>query len=830
MDLWPGDPMRSTGVGLLISTNAGRILRFDSGADAFAADFARGSELLGISHLKVATYLGTPYVFAARPGLFGGRGAILQFGDSQSGAANLPLQSFSMTVSNPNALAVTSSTSTPVSSCIGASCVIFPGSQGTTPEATLNIQCPIAGAPPGTPCEITQNAPNANILAQQCTITDPRVTTSSNGAGYTWSCTSSPLGVASLDVAPLCPNLNLPHTLLPPFLCAHAGPAGNQLVVGETSAQLLDQYSLNSVFLYSFDATQVLPSSTYDLVCKNYPNLPLVAWAPRSDLPTVEGTIVEDQAQPLYIDSTGFCDGGGHISKSASMTAFGLALDQNALPNGLQGFIDSKYANLLSTLKNAYSTVPSQITPAVYAVLANEITVSQSFFDQNPTNSQYVNCALSTLVQTNSDVVNNLAAFSDPGLPPMFNINPSGEIIQRVANLYLQLNNWFPSAGKAPPTTWPPASVPACVLTTTTPTDTYSCRSFDAPGAAAYTQVWNINDNGQVAVSSDAGSFIYDITSATWTPLPAPPASSGFTSQSIAALGINNAGVVVGGAQQTLGQQTVAEDGLILGSLTNPLSYQFSFFSNSSVTLPSGANYTEFRSISNAGLISGFVTNYGAYGLGFLFNPSANSIGGFSPGYTPIMPSLSDGSVSTFTILGDMNLAGVLVGSGISATQGREGVVVNTVTAKTLAFQVNGIATAARAINDIDPNSATNCVSANCSRIVGFTTDPITGLYANYYVDLDPVSGLQTPQPLVCSASGPTLTSPLAEGINNNGVITGQWTDAQGVIHGFVATPPPAASSPQLLLLGSKVAKPGAIDASPVKSATRNQMLWPVQP
>ncbi|HTT82749.1 MAG TPA: hypothetical protein VMF67_04665 [Rhizomicrobium sp.] len=36
--------------------------------------------------------------------------------------------------------------------------------------------------------------------------------------------------------------------------------------------------------------------------------------------------------------------------------------------------------------------------------------------------------------------------------------------------------------------------------------------SLDAPGATEFTQAWNINDNNVIAVSSDAGSFVYCIS------------------------------------------------------------------------------------------------------------------------------------------------------------------------------------------------------------------------------------------------------------------------------------------------------------------------------
>jgi hypothetical protein len=476
MDLWPGDPTQSslTGVGLLFATLDGRIVRFDSGKNAFAAqDFARGSELVGPSHLRVGTYLGTPNVFVTEPGLLTGKGAILRFGDAQSGSANVP-QSFNMNVGDPNALAVTTSSSVQASTCRnntsnnGDGCIIFPGTSSTMPEVALDIQCPMEGGTATTLC------PTGQILAQQCIATDPRVTVTDG----VWSCANSPLNVSTL-----CP---VPQTILPPFLCAHAGAAGNQFVIMETSAQQPDQNALNNLFVYYLDSSQVLPSMTYDLTCSGtptfpLPNLPLTAWAPRSDMPNVEGTIVEGLD---FIDSIGSCEQGKQYTKSGSMTTFGIALDTNNLPAAgsagtncitddetnipdetpLECFIDTKYANLQLTIQNACSTPTPQITSGECSSLESELTTSQSYFDDGPTSSAYVNCALASLWYTNSFVVNNLSAFSVPGSPPTYNINPSGEIIQRVSNLYLEMNNYFPTTGSSPPPTWPPPTPPGCTI------------------------------------------------------------------------------------------------------------------------------------------------------------------------------------------------------------------------------------------------------------------------------------------------------------------------------------------------------------------------------
>jgi hypothetical protein len=479
MDLWPGDPTQTTptGVGLLFSTLAGRIVRFDSATNEFitAADFAKGSELIGLSRMRVGSYLNTPYVFVTKPGLLG-KGSILQFGDTQTGTSNVP-QSFSTNVSNPYALAVTTSSSTSASSCepnnpSAPGCTIFPGTSPTTPELSLNIQCPMQGASASTPC------PSGPILAQQCLVADPRVSFGEGG----WTCSANGSTPSNLDVSTMCP---VPSTILPPFLCGYSGPTNNELVVVEVSAEQADAAALNNLFVYTSDVTQVEPGVS-DLTCTPdsfpaEPSLPLTAFAPRSDLLTVEGPIVEWGQGPTYapyfIDSIGACDQSKQNNKHPSMISFGLALDQNALPfaygpsNGtvyinyscneedstLQCFIDDKYFNLLTMLLNAASTSPPQISGgvsgAVYTKLHNDITTSQEDFD----GFDYCD-ALNQLVTTNSDVLSNLGAFSVPaGGAPMYNINPSGEIVQRISNLYTQINNYFEAA--SPPASWPPADL-----------------------------------------------------------------------------------------------------------------------------------------------------------------------------------------------------------------------------------------------------------------------------------------------------------------------------------------------------------------------------------
>jgi hypothetical protein len=75
---------------------------------------------------------------------------------------------------------------------------------------------------------------------------------------------------------------------------------------------------------------------------------------------------------------------------------------------------------------------------------------------------------------------------------------------------------------------------------------TYTCKVLDVPGAIQ-TQVWQLNNAGRVAASSELGGYTY--SGGVWLQLPPPPAASGYTQADLGAMGVNDAGVIAGFAR-----------------------------------------------------------------------------------------------------------------------------------------------------------------------------------------------------------------------------------------------------------------------------------------
>jgi uncharacterized protein YjdB len=454
MDIWPADATH--GVALLFTTIDGRIIRFDSGQAAFAGNFASGLGL-GLQKLKVGSFSSTPYAFAARVTLPTG-GAILQFGTPPASGANNPLATVSSGVSDPIGLAVTSSDSTPAANCVAPSSCNFLGG-----AVALQISGPgAANIPPG-----------AGILDQSCVVpADPRVTIS-NGA---WSCLGPQINVCSgtqttncvsptLDVANYCPGF--PHTVLPASLCGHSGPTGAGFAVVKGTAVTVDENINNTFPQTTVDPSVSLPGPN-NLTCAQNP---IFAWAPRSDLPAVEGTVPEDLALPnTFIDLSGYCDKGGGTTKLLSMYAYGLGLNTAASglgsgpTGGLFGFVTAKFTNLSSTIAAA----APQIDPTVAATLQGYVTQSQTYFNssyQNDVPNGY-SCALNSLASADSYLRAHLSGFSY-AQPPAGNPNPAGDVDGRLANLFLAINTYF--FMQPPNTTWPTTNVPPCVKLTASP-------------------------------------------------------------------------------------------------------------------------------------------------------------------------------------------------------------------------------------------------------------------------------------------------------------------------------------------------------------------------
>jgi hypothetical protein len=476
MDIWPADATH--GVSLLLTTLGGRIMRFDSASGALAADFAGGLGF-GLGRIKVGTYSTLTYAFVSQ--FTPGRGQILQFGPPASGA-NLPLASLSTGNKDPQGLATSSSGSVPATVCVAPSACAPLGTQLTTQLSGTG----------------TSNLPaTAPLLEESCVVkSDPRVTV----VGSTWSCAGG-----NLDVANYCPGF--PSTVLPGTMCGHSGPTGAGFVVVKSTAKTVDQNANNTFFQHTVDPNVPLPGP----LNLNCPQLEVFAWAPRSDLASIEGTIVEGGPAPgsnYFIDLSGFCDSGGGHSHVLSMMAYGLGLNSapSGMASGLPGFVTDKFTNLTSTI----SAASSQIDPSVGATVQGYVNQAQTFFNGGVAESASngYSCAMDSLASADAYVRANLAAFS--GLAPPGNPNPAGDIDGRLANLFLPIDLFFLS--QPANAEWPTNNVPPCVTLTPSP----ATVTISSTSAAAATLTWGPAATAyplsfppmQCSISASDGTFL----------------------------------------------------------------------------------------------------------------------------------------------------------------------------------------------------------------------------------------------------------------------------------------------------------------------------------
>ncbi len=263
---------------------------------------------------------------------------------------------------------------------------------------------------------------------------------------------------------------------------------------------------------------------------------------------------------------------------------------------------------------------------------------------------------------------------------------------------------------------------------------TYVFNTVDYPGAVS-TTVWGINSTGQIAgtASLDGVSvFSFRYSGGVFTVLPA-------TVYPVGALGINDSGVIIGGANFDPGPEQ--------GFIFNAGSYAF-------FTHPGWGN-TEARAISNSNLVTGFSYNtLGVDTIGWIYNPLTST-------FTDI-----DILGSHLTIAQGINAAGQVVGSATGMPGGARAFLREPGGSITL-FQIGTAPTRARAIND-------NCL------IAGWMT--VGGVSQSFVATS---SGFET---LVA----PGATSTFAEGLNNAGQVSGLYITSSGGVdttHGFIATP-----------------------------------------
>jgi len=271
----------------------------------------------------------------------------------------------------------------------------------------------------------------------------------------------------------------------------------------------------------------------------------------------------------------------------------------------------------------------------------------------------------------------------------------------------------------------------------------YVYTTIDFPGSI-FTDVRGINDNGQIIGYTNAGAenfgFIY--SGGTYTPLP--PAPAGLQAS---AIGINNAGTVVGALDST--GAPAPEQGFVLsGGVYTPFTHP-------------GFTGTAARAIGPSGLVTGIASNPAASGTGI-----GTGVGFI---YDPVGGTFTDISVPGFpvTLAQGMNAAGQVVGNSYNSDAAGNifgGIAFLRQPDGTLStFNLLGAPTRARGIND-------------------------TGLITGFI-------GGAIQQGFVGDSSGFTLLGFTGahqlggQGINNAGQVAGLYTDDSGNTHGFIATP-----------------------------------------
>lgn len=263
----------------------------------------------------------------------------------------------------------------------------------------------------------------------------------------------------------------------------------------------------------------------------------------------------------------------------------------------------------------------------------------------------------------------------------------------------------------------------------------YQFRVFDYPGAVA-TQLWGINNSGQVvgnAFFADDSllSFVYDSRKGGITDLSNVPDNSNF-------IGINESGTMVGAVSDAA---VTYEHGVILDKKGNATTFVH----------PAPLTNTVARAVGPSGLVTGYAYD-DVDSTGFIYDPKSNTFIDFLP--------------SALTIAQGINGRGDVVGGIVTAPFDRLGFLRDS-SGNISLFKVDGHRTRARGIND-------------SGQIVGFmdTSSGVQGFVGT-------LSGGFTP------VNVPGATDTLPQGIANSGAIVGQYFDADGNTHGFIATPLP---------------------------------------
>lgn len=285
----------------------------------------------------------------------------------------------------------------------------------------------------------------------------------------------------------------------------------------------------------------------------------------------------------------------------------------------------------------------------------------------------------------------------------------------------------------------------------------YEYEQVDFPNAPG-TQIFGINQPGR-AVGNGFGPtsalpFVYDTKQGSFT---AVEPAAGFLSTSI--MGVNNRGDLAG--------SVVRQSFVISGYLLDKEGVETVF------DHPQASGGTQARGINSQGLVTGFRDSADpeTFFAGFIYDPASGA-------FTDIVPSFR-------TIAQGINSRGDVVGSAVflpgqepcnsPGPLARFGWI-RTPQGLVSYFTVNGQATSARGIND-------------AGTVTGFFTDIATGDDLGFVTKLD---GTQC-QDITISAEElivfPGAPETFPQGITNSGVVSGNYRDQAGVLHGFIATP-----------------------------------------
>jgi uncharacterized membrane protein len=289
------------------------------------------------------------------------------------------------------------------------------------------------------------------------------------------------------------------------------------------------------------------------------------------------------------------------------------------------------------------------------------------------------------------------------------------------------------------------------------PTVVYAQYSFEQIGIPGQnsTQVFAINDSGDaVGNSFDPDSSIPFLYASMDGTLEEIMPAADYLATSV--LGINDAGIIVGGVTNL--------DGISTSAFIRSKGGEYTVFSH-----PDAVSQTTARGVNNKGLVTGTRDTVDNTLAGFLYDPKTRT-------FTDLVTSF-------FSIAHGINSRGVVVGDArflVDPCGGPDDFQrygwVREKDGSIILFRVNGQSTRPRGVND-------------AGMVAGSTIDPFTFQEKGFVikapesncesVSVDPSELLQFP--------GSDITIP--EGITNSGDIVGVFSDELFNFQGFIARP-----------------------------------------